>query len=226
MRRKGYTLVELLVMMAILTLMAIILIGIIDPITLINKGRDARRKKDLKRISTAFEEYYNDKGCYPNPNDARFGAGLNNVASCKSETVFSPWLFPWPCDPSGNPYEVVVGPDSGCPNEYRVYTTLEFAKDRDVPDGWGVTAFPVNSALPDTNYGVSSPNVSWYTGGYPDICNAVCDGACHSYESGSWEQKTPCSGQNCYWAKDLSCQIDSCPSGTGGTVGIVCDWNK
>ena len=66
MGRKGFTLIELMVVVTILAIMSMILVGIINPIALVNRGRDARRKKDLARIKTAFEEYYNDKGCYPN----------------------------------------------------------------------------------------------------------------------------------------------------------------
>jgi prepilin-type N-terminal cleavage/methylation domain-containing protein len=61
--KSGFTLVELLVVMAI--------IGILSVVTLANfstsqaKGRDAQRKSDLKQISIALEAYYADHGAYP-----------------------------------------------------------------------------------------------------------------------------------------------------------------
>ena len=63
--QSGFTLVELLIVMTILVIFAVILIGIIKPNTLIGKANDSRRKSDLNKIRTAFEEFFNDKGRYP-----------------------------------------------------------------------------------------------------------------------------------------------------------------
>jgi len=46
------------------------------------KGRDAKRKDDLEKIRLAFEDYYNDHGCYPDP------AILENCGS----DLLSPYL--------------------------------------------------------------------------------------------------------------------------------------
>lgn len=214
MGRKGFTLTELLIVISILAVMAIILVGIINPIALVNKGKDARRKKDLARIKTAFEEYHNDKGCYPRIGSDLGEYDLNNVINCGSLIVFAPWLVPWPCDPDGEPYEIVVDPDSACPNEYRAFTTLDFLADRDIPDGWGVTAHPIGGS---GNYGISSPNVSWYElTNYPSSCSAACNFSCQvvaGQPPNEYWVQSDCSGSNCYWAQGLECQIDNCPDG-------------
>jgi len=64
MKKKGFTLVELLIVMAILLMMATMMVGTLNSVGIFNKARDARRKKDIGRIKIAFEDYYNDKGCY------------------------------------------------------------------------------------------------------------------------------------------------------------------
>ena len=96
--------VEVLLVVAILLIMIGIMTGTLNPLALINRGKDARRKKDIARIKIAMEEYMNDKGYYP------FGdllASLNNEDNC-GEVVFSPWLSSWPCDPNGQSYILVV----------------------------------------------------------------------------------------------------------------------
>jgi prepilin-type N-terminal cleavage/methylation domain-containing protein len=233
MGRKGFTLIELMVVMSIIAVMMLILIGILNPTALINRGKDARRKRDLARIRVAFEEYYNDKGCYP---DVAKVTELSLPTSCDSLIVFAPWLVPWPCDPDGDPYEIRVdGANSSCWNEYRAYTVLDNAKDSDIPVGWGETVFPHDGDIEaPVNYGVSSPNVTWWGGTsifkYPPVCRNTCTGECFYRQGGlpgdSWAATGGfCSGDNCFWAPDFDCQIDSCPGGTGGLLGINCFWN-
>ncbi|MFA5828222.1 MAG: prepilin-type N-terminal cleavage/methylation domain-containing protein [Candidatus Shapirobacteria bacterium] len=206
----GFTLTELLIVMSIIALMSVIIIGIINPIALVNKGKDARRKKDLSRIKTAFEEYYNDKGCYPN--QAKVDE-LQNPVNCDSGIIFSPWLTPWPCDPDGDPYEIIVDSSSSCPDEYRAYAYLEFLADRDIPVGWGGISGAGAYTSSPVNYGVSSPNANWYdTTVYPESCGDICNYACRVLDEGNWKQAN-CSGANCYWAPSTDCQIDLCPGG-------------
>ena len=62
MKNKGFTLMELLIVMAILMILIVILVGIINPAGLLGKTNDSRRKRDLDAIRKSFEEYFNDKG--------------------------------------------------------------------------------------------------------------------------------------------------------------------
>lgn len=206
---KGFTLVEILVVMAILLIMMMILVGILNPIALVNKARDSRRKKDLSRIRVAFEEYYNDKGCYPNnvePDKLR--DALNNDENCGKNFVFGKWLKPWPCDPSGKHYEVLTGYDDNCPKWFKIRTTLENKSDPSI----NVVAVAEN----DPNYAVSSGNIT--PGGYLGDNNPNCTAGCHYIPPGEpsgcqgYGPGLGCDGPNCYRHNQCipECQVTSC----------------
>ena len=203
-KKKAFTLVEILVVMAILLIMIFILIGILNPIALVNKARDSRRKKDLSRIRVAFEEYFNDKGCYPNDIPADFlRSALNNDNNCGSSSVFGKWLRPWPCDPNGKHYEVLTGYGDTCPKWFKILTTLENKKDSSI----NIVAVAEN----DPNYGVSSGNIT--PGGYLGDNNPNCEDLCYSVSSGICNQIGNCDGPNCFkkaGCNDIRCQVSCC----------------
>lgn len=60
---RGFTLIELMVVIAIIGLLASIILVSLS--TAQQKGRDARRIADLKEIETALELYYSDHNSYP-----------------------------------------------------------------------------------------------------------------------------------------------------------------
>ncbi|MBL7036739.1 prepilin-type N-terminal cleavage/methylation domain-containing protein [Candidatus Microgenomates bacterium] len=60
---KGFTLVELLVVMAILGVLVALVAGNFRTAQI--RGRDAKRKADLKQIANSLELFYADYGRYP-----------------------------------------------------------------------------------------------------------------------------------------------------------------
>lgn len=64
--KKGFTLMELIVVIAILSILA----GVLAPRVSnhLASARDARRLADIKTVRLAIEQYYADKGKYPPPN--------------------------------------------------------------------------------------------------------------------------------------------------------------
>lgn len=62
-RSLGFTLIEIIIVMALLAILSTALWS--NFISAINKGKDSRRKQDLRTIAEAFELYYNDYASYP-----------------------------------------------------------------------------------------------------------------------------------------------------------------
>lgn len=207
--RKGFTLVELLIVIAILAIMAIIMIGIINPAALVGRGNDARRKKDLSRIKVAFEEYANDNNnCYPTQ------AMLDGL-SCSS-AGFATWgINSWPCDPvSKRKYDVTVGDNIDCPNWYRIYAKLENENDKDIVTGPNGN-YPGLAGLPDdNNYEVTSGNVSAGTAELSEVCKPTIF-QCYRYDPITGFGALDMAGRHidAYTQTRLDCLVPCCYQG-------------
>lgn len=86
---SGLTLMELVVVIGILGIMATIAIAALNPIEQLRKGRDARRRSDLRTLQTAMETYKVRTGSY---------------AATLDELVTSGEIKSLPNDPSGALY--------------------------------------------------------------------------------------------------------------------------
>lgn len=141
-KRQGFTLIEILVVVAIIALLIVLAFSTVLKNLL--KGNDARRKADLDKIKVFVEEYEKDHNCYPT---------AESMAMCGSDPSIAihPYLSDVPCDPVAKiAYVYVPADDSACPDWYKLYTVLQNNKDPKVIAGIG----PGNVY----NYYVSSPN--------------------------------------------------------------------
>ncbi len=170
-KKTGFTLIEMLVIITIVGVFATL--GVVALQVSQTRSRDAQRKSDLEKIKVALEEYYNDKGCYPD-------AGA--FANCGS-TELSPYLRVIPCDPrTGEPY--VYEPLAGATcSGYRMFGTLEDTNDPSIGKV-GCAA----GACGNYNYGISSGTALSGGGGSEERGgtyegNWACDpmGVCNSY---------------------------------------------
>jgi Tfp pilus assembly protein PilE len=144
---EGFSLLEAIVVVAIVTILIISLIASFKPATQVNKANDAKKKNHLARFKIAFEDYYSDYNCYPS-----FSLDCGG-------TALSPYLEKIDCDPEGNPYVYVSAAPVNCPQSFRIYTTLKNSFDLDITKvGCSNGCGPGGS--PSNNYCVSSPNVT------------------------------------------------------------------
>ena len=161
-RERGFTLMELMIVMVIMSILAAIVMG--NYATSTKRGRDNRRKSDLKNITTALETYYNDKGAYP--------TGVSGVINgCSTgDTQPCPWGSQF-VDSQGTLYMVELPQDpidtftyyyvSGG-QSYSIYAKLENTLDTGSgvdQAGYATTNCSRTTTVPCT-YGISSTNTT------------------------------------------------------------------
>lgn len=134
---KGFTLIELMVVMAILGVL--VTIAVVSFRSSQGRGRDAQRKSDLKQIGNALELFYSDydkypsdvggiiQGCPYNPGTGAGGAcswGEDEISDGKTS-----YFKKVPDDPSDGftYYYRIVDPPSN--QKYQLFAYLENTED-------------------------------------------------------------------------------------------------
>ena len=172
--KKGFTLVELLVVMAIIAILATVIIGGFRSSQM--RGRDAQRKSDLKQIANALEIFFADYGKYPPASGTQlagcsYNAGTGAGGACdwgagefkdvdingNTKTIYFKIVPKDPASSQNYVYRV-----SSTQNMYQLFARLENPEDKNCIGGDcanpRVTATCGGGNL--CNFGVTSTNTA------------------------------------------------------------------
>lgn len=64
-KKLGFTMIELLIVIAVLGILAVAVLAAINPIEQINRGKDTGSRSDAEQLLSAIDRYYASKGFYP-----------------------------------------------------------------------------------------------------------------------------------------------------------------
>ncbi|HVZ11782.1 MAG TPA: type II secretion system protein [Patescibacteria group bacterium] len=165
MKNKGFTLVELVIVIAIVGVLAVLIISYINPPAQLQRARDTQRKSDLAQIQRALEQYYNDFGSYPlsKSDDGSYIIKDSTGATHAWNTPWTPYINTLPIDPTSTQKYVYVSNGA----TFYLYAHLERTDDKQYCNTDATTRC-LNAPADTTcggagdvcNYGVSSQNVT------------------------------------------------------------------
>lgn len=86
---RGFTLIELIVVIAIIAILASV--AAVSLNSALKKGRDARRKADIKQIEKALEVNYSMRGAYTQPENMCSDTSYGGLGGCGDSGGTGEW---------------------------------------------------------------------------------------------------------------------------------------
>lgn len=87
-KRLGFTMIELLIVIAVLGILAVAVLASINPIEQINRGRDTGTRSDAEQFISAVDRFYAAKGYYPwMTNGASLNTWTHTGGAASDETL-------------------------------------------------------------------------------------------------------------------------------------------
>ena len=145
--KKGFTLVELLVVISIISILTILSLASFKSVQI--KARDAQIKSDLDNLKKALMLYFSDRGSFPPSNNVVFGdksTGL--IDPTNASTIYMREI---PIDPTNRGIYYYAYNVSVDLKKFNLYANLENKKDTQCSGSYifGGTTYC---------YGITSPN--------------------------------------------------------------------
>ena len=230
-KKNGFTIMEILILLALIGILTTGLLIAVNPMRQFSKGWDARRKADLSLLNKAFEDYYNDHGCYPTASDVCYDTPIaigNTSYTChvcgnnSASPSFKPYIDKLPCDPQAPQKNYLYQyQNADCSSWYNAYSEFALDDDRD-SQALGCAGGSCGPAPRGYDYGVSSPNTS---------LNADTRYACLvTYDNGATQTCGSCTGDyttcdstvTCsYYKKYYSSALLCCQA---NPTAVNCNW--
>jgi type II secretion system protein G len=143
--QKGFTLIELMIVIAIIGLLSSIILASLT--VALKKGRDARRISDLAEIQTALELYYSTANSYPS------ASSQATAATALSALVTAGDMASVPDDPLGGSYHYVYLSSNGSNGTAQYYCVGSILENTPYPTS-GCNATSLGASLSGVQYSI------------------------------------------------------------------------
>lgn len=162
---KGISYIQLAISLGVVLVIAGFIISIINPLRILEKNNDAKRKQDLGQLQKVLEEYFRDNTRYPASQNFEIIDFKTNTP-IKWGGQWIPYMNMLPIDPDPNSKYVYFAKNNN--ETYYLYAALQDNSDvnRCTSAGAGICQSISQNGIPPyscggrCNYGVSSPNTS------------------------------------------------------------------
>jgi len=154
--QEGLSLTEILIVLAIVALLLVATYFVFYK--QIFRAKDSKRKADLHGLTNILEDFYNNRGCYPQPIEVCYDPDGNDPCHICGDEAGSPNIgYDLPCNPDHPEQKYLYDAENTtCPQWYQIYTELAGTDDTDICP-YGSCGFNPDYGY---DYGVSSPNIN------------------------------------------------------------------